>query len=184
MVLFLGACGGSNTADQKYIFVWTSEEARLTDSELWLPESSNGIDWFTDNPDGLEGQISIWAFLRLWGDAQNYLGASDRPFIQEPPIADFSCTVDGALVSTVLELTEPEIRPILANSDSDPGIFIVQTSVVFDARVIGNNTPVLPLNCTDETLVEVRFRPRAVDLPAIAPCETSYDPDCEEPLAD
>ena len=123
MVLFLGACGGSNAEEKEYVFVWTSEQAILTDSALWLPEFSNGIDWFTDNPDGLEGQISIWAFLRLWGDAQNYLGSSDGPFTREPPIADFSCTVDGALVSTVLELTELRgLDPILFNSNSDAGI--------------------------------------------------------------
>ena len=182
MVLFLGACGGSSAGDQKYIFVWTSEEASLTDSALWLPASNRGIDWFTDNPDGLEGQISTWAFLTLWGEEQNYLGASDRPFVQEPPIADFSCTVDGALVSTALELTDYLLLTTYAGVESE--VPYLQTSVVFDARVIGNNTPSLPLNCTDETLVEVRFRPRAVDLSAIAPCETSYDPDCEEPLAD
>ena len=87
MVLFLGACGGSSAGDQKYIFVWTSEEASLTDSALWLPASNRGIDWFTDNPDGLEGQISTRAFLTLWGEEQNYLGASDGPFTQVPPIA-------------------------------------------------------------------------------------------------
>ena len=182
MVLFLGACGGSNAEEKEYVFVWTSEQATLTDSALWLPAYNNGIDLFTVNPDGLEGQISTWAFLRLWGEKQNYLGRSDGPFTQEPPIADFSCTVDGALVSTALELTGYEVWTTLVGGDSViPGL---QLSVVFDARVIGNNTPSLPLNCTDETLVEVRFRPRAVDLPAIAPCETSYDPDCEEPLTD
>ena len=37
MVLLLGACGGSNAEKKEYVFVWTSEQATLTDSALWLP---------------------------------------------------------------------------------------------------------------------------------------------------
>ena len=101
-MLLAASCGDSNNKGPEYLFVQTSDGATLTDSTLTLTGISPNTGWFTDRPYREAGQIPTEEFLTLWDEGEN-------SFADDPPNADFTCTVDGEVVNYVVELTKPEL---------------------------------------------------------------------------
>ena len=101
-MLLAASCGDSNNKGPEYLFVQTSSGATLTDSTLTLTGISPNTGWFTDRPYREAGQIPTEEFLTLWDEGEN-------SFADDPPNADFTCTVDGEVVNYVVELTVPEL---------------------------------------------------------------------------
>jgi hypothetical protein len=102
VMLFAAACGDSRNDEPQLLFVQTSDGAVLTDSTLTLTGISPQTTWFTDRPYRAAGQIPTEEFLTLWDEGEN-------SFADDPPNADFTCTVDGEVVNYVVELTMPEL---------------------------------------------------------------------------
>ena len=82
------SCGDSNNTGPELLFVQTSDGATLTDSTLTLRGISPNTGWFTVRPYREAGQIPTEEFLTLWDEGEN-------SFADDPPNADFTCTVDG-----------------------------------------------------------------------------------------
>jgi hypothetical protein len=72
----------------------------LSETTLTLTEVSDKIGWFTDRPYREAGQLPIEEFLSHWWGGEN-------SFADDPPNADFTCTVNGEVVNHVVELTMP-----------------------------------------------------------------------------
>ncbi|MDB4678613.1 hypothetical protein OAE84_00805 [bacterium] len=102
VMLLAASCGDSNNKGPEYLFVQTSNGATLTDSTLTLTGISPQTGWFTDRPYREAGQIPTEEFLTLWDEGEN-------SFADDPPNADFTCTIDGEVVNYVVELTMPEL---------------------------------------------------------------------------
>ena len=102
VMLLAASCGDSNNKGPEYLFVQTSNGATLTDSTLTLTGISPQTGWFTDRPYREAGQIPTEEFLTLWDEGKN-------SFADDPPNADFTCTIDGEVVNYVVELTMPEL---------------------------------------------------------------------------
>jgi hypothetical protein len=102
LVFFAASCGDSNNTGPEYLFVQTSNGAVLTDSTLTLTGISPQAGWFTDRPYREAGQIPTEIFLLAWGEGGD-------SFADDPPNADFTCTVGGKVVNYVVELMMPEL---------------------------------------------------------------------------
>ena len=104
LLLVTAACGdGDSTADApELLFVQHSDGAVLNDSTLTLSGVSPQTGWFTDRPYREAGQISTAEFVSLWAEGED-------SFTENPPNADFTCTVDGEIVNYVVELTSPRL---------------------------------------------------------------------------
>ena len=100
IMLLAASCGDSNNKGPGLLFVQTSDGATLTDSTLTLTGISPNTGWFTDRPYREAGQIPTEEFLTLWDEGENF-------FTDDPPNADFTCTVDGEVVNYVVELQTP-----------------------------------------------------------------------------
>ena len=85
------------------LFVQTSKGAVLTDSRLTLTGISPNTGWFTDRPARGAGQIPTELFLSLWDGGKH-------SFADDPPNADFTCSVDGKVVNYVVELQNPSLE--------------------------------------------------------------------------
>ena len=103
VMLLAASCGDSNNKGPELLFVQTSDGATLTDSTLTLTGISPNTGWFTDRPYREAGQIPTEEFLTLWDEGEN-------SFADDPPNADFTCTIDGEVVNYVVELTKPELN--------------------------------------------------------------------------
>ena len=100
IMLLAASCGDSGNKGTELLFVQTSDGATLTDSTLTLTGISPNTGWFTDRPYREAGQIPTEEFLTLWDEGEN-------SFADNPPNADFTCTVDGEVVNYVVELQNP-----------------------------------------------------------------------------
>ena len=100
LMLLATSCGDSNNKGPEYLFVQNSRGAIFTDSTLTLTGISPNTGWFTDRPYREAGQIPTMDFLTLWGEGEN-------SFADNPPNADFTCTVDSEVVNYVVELAAP-----------------------------------------------------------------------------
>ena len=132
-LLAVAACGdGDDRAEPpQYFFTQTSHGALLEDSTLTLFRVSGQTGWFTDRPSRKAGQILTEEFLSLWGDGEN-------SFADEPPNADFTCTIDGEVVNYVVELSSPSYVP------DRPGVFCESCPVLtYDVRPVGDAAPFL-----------------------------------------
>ena len=130
LLLVTAACGdGSNPADPpELLFVQNSDGATLTDSTLTLTGVSQQTGWFTDRPYRVAGQVPTEEFVLLW---------SEGSMANDPPNADFTCTVDGEVVNYVVELTS-------ARLDGD--------ELTYGARVIGDAEVVSEITCDEAHL--------------------------------
>jgi hypothetical protein len=99
-VLFAASCADSNDKGPEYLFVQTSDGASLYDATLTLTGISPNTGWFTDRPYREAGQIPTEEFMALWDEGEN-------SFSDDPPNADFTCTVDGEVVNYTVELQNP-----------------------------------------------------------------------------
>ena len=71
----------------------------LSETTLTLTDVSSKTGWFTDRPYRGSGQMSTERFIALWDEGGT--------FADDPPDADFTCTVDSEVVNYVVELTSP-----------------------------------------------------------------------------
>ena len=125
VMLLAASCGDSNNKGPEYLFVQTSDGATLTDSTLTLTGISPNTGWFTDRPYREAGQVPTEEFLLAWGEGEN-------SFADDPPNADFTCTVNGEILNHVLELTRPEL---------------IGDELTYDIALIGNDEPLDGVRC-------------------------------------
>ena len=73
----------------------------LTETTLVLSGIDESTPWFTDRPYREAGQITTAEFVALFFEE----GANS--FAEDPPNADFTCEVEGAVVNQAVTLTDP-----------------------------------------------------------------------------
>ena len=139
LVLLAIGCGGSSEAPE-YLFVQTADQADLTDTGLVLLGVNPQTAWFTDRPVRESGQVRTAEFISLWDEGRN-------SFSDDPPNADLTCTLEGEVVSYVVELRSPRLlRPVVVpgDDDSDAGLdLLYEISFVGAASV----DPQPPFRC-------------------------------------
>lgn len=154
-LLLAASCGDSDTGDnpRAMVFVQASEGAELTDTRLTLTWINEQTEWFTDRPEPESGQITTEEFLALWEEGEN-------SFADNPPSADFACTVDGTTLAYVVELRAPALfssgceRDFCAPSRLTYDIEFLSAETVDDDREIRCESPAKLL--IDGTEVEER----------------------------
>jgi hypothetical protein len=101
-MLLAASCGDSDSKGPELLFVQTSESASFNanDARLELTGINPRTGWFTDRPYREAGQIPTEEFLTFWDEGEN-------SFANDPPNADFTCTIDGEVVNYVVELETP-----------------------------------------------------------------------------
>jgi hypothetical protein len=102
VTLLAASCSDSGSKGPELLFAQTSDGAVFTDSTLRLTGISPNTGWFTDRPYREAGQIPTEEFLTLWDEGGN-------SFADDPPNADFTCTVAGEVVNYVVELQNPRV---------------------------------------------------------------------------
>ena len=135
ILLLVASCGDSNNKGPELLFVQTSDGATLTDSTLTLTGISPNTGWFADRPYRAAGQIPTEEFLTLWDEGEN-------SFADDPPNADFTCTVDGEVVNYVVELTKPELD---------------ERELTYAVQAVGNTTQPAGLACDGTAHLFVDF---------------------------
>jgi hypothetical protein len=95
------AIEAGGTPAPSYLFVQNGTGGTLSDTTLTLTDVSSKTGWFTDRPYRGSGQMNTEDFVALWDEG--------RPFADDPPDADFTCTVDSEVVNFVVELTSPSM---------------------------------------------------------------------------
>jgi hypothetical protein len=93
------ATEASGTPAPSLLFVQNGTGGTLSETTLTLTDVSSQTGWFTDRPYRGSGQMNTEDFVALWDEG--------RPFADDPPDADFTCTVDSEVVNYVVELTSP-----------------------------------------------------------------------------
>ena len=124
VMLLAASCGDSNNKGPEYLFVQTSDGATLTDSTLTLTGISPQTGWFTDRPYREAGQIPTEEFLTLWDEGEN-------SFADDPPNADFTCTIDGEVVNYVVELQNPTLAVPYVSEGCDSGGCVLSYDITF-----------------------------------------------------
>jgi hypothetical protein len=124
IMLLAASCGGSNNKGPEYLFVQTSNGATLTDSTLTLTGISSNTGWFTDRPYREAGQIPTEEFILAWGEGEN-------SFTDDPPNADFTCTVDGEVINHVVELQNPTLAVPYLSEGCGSGICVLNYDITF-----------------------------------------------------
>ena len=124
IMLLAASCGDSNNKGPEYLFVQTSDGATLTDSTLTLTGISPNTGWFTDRPYREAGQIPTEEFLTLWDEGEN-------SFADDPPNADFTCTIDGEVVNYVVELQNPTLAVPYVSEGCDSGGCVLNYDITF-----------------------------------------------------
>ena len=124
ILLLAASCGDSNNKGPELLFVQTSNGATLTDSALTLTGIGPNTGWFTDRPYREAGQISTEEFILAWGEGEN-------SFADDPPNADFTCTVDGEVVNYVVELQNPTLAVPYVSEGCDSGICVLNYDITF-----------------------------------------------------
>ena len=124
VLLLAASCGDSNNKGPEYLFVQTSDGATLTDSTLTLTGISPNTGWFTDRPYREAGQVPTEEFILAWGEGEN-------AFTDDPPNADFTCTVDGEVINHVVELQNPALLVPYVSEGCDSGICVLNYDITF-----------------------------------------------------
>ena len=93
------ASEAGGTPAPSLLFVQNGTGGTLSDTTLTLTDVSSQTVWFTDRPYRGSGQMSTEKFIALWDEGET--------FADDPPNADFTCTVDSEVVNYVVELTSP-----------------------------------------------------------------------------
>ena len=83
------------------LFVQNSTGGTLSDTTLTLTDVSSKTGWFTDRPYRGSGQMNTEDFVALWDEGET--------FADDPPNADFTCTVDSEVVNYPVELSDPSL---------------------------------------------------------------------------
>ena len=124
VLLLAASCGDSENKGPELLLVQTSNGATLTDSTLTLTGISPQTGWFTDRPYREAGQIPTEEFLTLWNEGEN-------SFAEDPPNADFTCTVNGEVVNYVVELQNPTLLVPYVSGVCDSGICVLSYDITF-----------------------------------------------------
>ena len=93
------ASEAGGTPAPSLLFVQNGTGGTLSETTLTLTDVSSKTGWFTDRPYRGSGQMSTERFIALWDEGGT--------FADDPPDADFTCTVDSEVVNYVVELTSP-----------------------------------------------------------------------------
>ena len=93
------ATEASGTPAPSFLFVQNGTGGTLTESILTLTGVNDETGYFSDRPYREAGQMSTEEFIALWDEGGT--------FADDPPNADFTCTVDSEVVNFVVELTSP-----------------------------------------------------------------------------
>ena len=91
--------GGETAASRLY--VQDAAGGTLTETTLVLSGVDESTPWFTDRPYREAGQMTTAEFVALFSEE----GANS--FAEDPPNADFTCEVAGAVVNQAVTLTDP-----------------------------------------------------------------------------
>ena len=91
--------GGETAASRLY--VQDAAGGTLTETTLVLSGVDESTPWFTDRPYREAGQMTTAEFVALFAEE----GANS--FAEDPPNADFTCEVEGAVVNQAVTLTDP-----------------------------------------------------------------------------
>ncbi len=84
------------------LFVQNGTGGTLSEDTLTLTGVSSQTGWFTDRPYRKAGQVPTQEFLSNWDEG-------DNPFSEDPPNADFTCSVGGEVVNYSVELSRPTL---------------------------------------------------------------------------
>ena len=95
------ATEASGTPAPSYLFVQNGTGGTISNTTLTLTGVNSETGYFTDRPYRLAGQVLTEEFLSQWDEGGT--------FADDPPNADFTCTVDSAVVNFVVELTAPSM---------------------------------------------------------------------------
>ena len=95
------ASEAGGTPAPSYLFVQNGTGGTISHTTLTLAGVGSKTAYFSDRPYRLAGQVPTEDFIRLWDEGE--------PFADDPPNADFTCTVDGDVVNFVVELTAPSM---------------------------------------------------------------------------
>ena len=91
--------GGETAASRLY--VQDAAGGTLSETTLVLSGVDESTPWFTDRPYREAGQMTTAEFVALFSEE----GANS--FAEDPPNADFTCEVAGAVVNQAVTLTDP-----------------------------------------------------------------------------
>ena len=153
------ATEAGGTPAPSLLFVQNGTGGTLSDTTLTLTDVSSQTGWFSDRPYRESGQMSTEEFIALWDEGGT--------FAEDPPNADFTCTVDSEVVNYVVELTSPAMPgddlsytvsivgdaalvPLPITCESDAHLFIdsVECSTV-SGFFTQTGVPILRLECTN-----------------------------------
>ena len=87
------ATEASGTPAPSFLFVQNGTGGTLSETTVTLTGVSSQTGWFTDRPYREAGQIPTEEFIGLWDEG--------KAFAEDPPNADFTCTVDSEVVNYV-----------------------------------------------------------------------------------
>ena len=95
------ATEAGGTPAPSYLFAQNGTGGTLSETTLTLAGVSSQTAWFTDRPYREAGQVPTEEFIALWDEGET--------FAEDPPNADFTCTIGGDAVNYVVELTSPSM---------------------------------------------------------------------------
>ena len=126
LLVLTSGCGdsGNNPNETRLLFFQNSDGAILTDSELRLTGVSPQTGWFTERPIRAAGQVRTEDVLLAWGDGEN-------SFTDDPPNANFTCTVDGEVIDHVVELQNPSLAVPYPAEGCDSGACTLIYAITF-----------------------------------------------------
>ena len=114
---------------RRFFLCRTAPGGTLSETTLTLTDVSSQTGYFSDRPYREAGQMSTEEFIALWDEGGT--------FADDPPNADFTCTVDGEVVNYVVELTSPAM----------PG-----DDLSYSAAAVGDTVlPETPISCEAES---------------------------------
>ncbi len=119
VMLVATSCGDSKDHGPDYLFVQTSAGVFVNNNQLTFVDVGMQTGWFTDRPYREAGQIPTEEFASLWDvDSENLIGPSTTrgPFADNPPNAEFTCTVNGEVVNYAVELKQATLPPLICGS--------------------------------------------------------------------
>ena len=95
------ATEAGGTPAPSLLFVQNGTGGTLSETTLTLTDVSSKTGYFSDRPYREAAQVPTEEFIALWDEGE--------PFAEDPPNADFTCTVDSEVVNYVVELTSPSL---------------------------------------------------------------------------
>ena len=95
------ATEAGGTPAPSLLFVQNGTGGTLSETTLTITDVSSKTGYFSDRTYREAAQVPTVEFIALWDEGE--------PFAEDPPNADFTCTVDSEVVNFVVELTSPSM---------------------------------------------------------------------------